>query len=99
MALGAPVHGASATPADDLRTALTGLLLASVPAASALAYDPAASSSGSYLAGRSAAKARDNTTVGRMAAVEIDPRTQGSIEDFSITSISEETNSNSCSCS
>jgi tetratricopeptide (TPR) repeat protein len=43
-----------------LRTALTGLLLASVPAASALAYDPAASSSGSYLAGRSAAKARDN---------------------------------------
>jgi len=38
-----------------------------------------------------AAKARDNTTVGRMAAVEIDPRTQGSIEDFSITSISEET--------
>ena len=43
-----------------LRTALTGLLLASVPAASALAYDPAASSSGNYLAGRSAAKARDN---------------------------------------
>lgn len=38
-----------------------------------------------------AAKARDNTTVGRMAAVEIDPRTQGSIEDFSITSISKET--------
>ena len=38
-----------------------------------------------------AAKARDNTTVGRMAAVEIDPRTQGSIEDFSITSINEET--------
>ena len=38
-----------------------------------------------------AAKARDNTTVGRMAAVEIDPRTQGSVEDFSITSIGEET--------
>jgi len=38
-----------------------------------------------------AAKARDNTTVGRMSAVEIDPRTQGSVEDFSITSISEET--------
>lgn len=44
-----------------LRTALTGLLLASVPASAALAYDPAASSlSGSYLAGRSAAKLRDN---------------------------------------
>ena len=44
-----------------LRTALTGLLLASVPATAALAYDPAASSSsGSYLAGRSAAKLRDN---------------------------------------
>ena len=38
-----------------------------------------------------AATARDNTTVGRMAAVEIDPRTQGSIEDFSITTIGEET--------
>lgn len=38
-----------------------------------------------------AAKARDNTTVGRMSAVEIDPRTQGSVEDFSITSIGEET--------
>ncbi len=37
-----------------------------------------------------AAKARDNTTVGRMAAVQIDPRTQGSVEDFSITSIGEE---------
>ena len=43
-----------------LRTALTGLLLASVPTTAALAYDPAASSSGSYLAGRSAAKLRDN---------------------------------------
>jgi len=37
-----------------------------------------------------AAKARDNTTVGRMAAVVIDPRTQGSVEDFEITSASEE---------
>ncbi len=38
-----------------------------------------------------AAKARDNTTVGRMSAVEIDPRTQGAVDDFSITSIGEET--------
>ena len=38
-----------------------------------------------------AARARDNTTVGRMSAVEIDPRTQGSVDDFSITSIGEET--------
>jgi hypothetical protein len=38
-----------------------------------------------------AAKGRDNTTVGRMSAVEIDPRTQGSIDDFEITSIGEET--------
>ncbi len=37
-----------------------------------------------------AAKARDNTTVGRMSAVEIDPRTQGSIEDFTITTIGDE---------
>jgi hypothetical protein len=37
-----------------------------------------------------AAKARDNTTVGRMSAVEIDPRTQGTVEDFEITSIGEE---------
>jgi tetratricopeptide (TPR) repeat protein len=44
-----------------LRTALTGFLLASIPATAALAYDPAATSvSGSYLAGRSAAKLRDN---------------------------------------
>ncbi len=44
-----------------LRTALTGLLLVSASATAALAYDPALSSaSGSYLAGRSAAKARDN---------------------------------------
>jgi len=37
-----------------------------------------------------AAKARDNATVGRMSAVEIDPRTQGTVEDFDITSVSEE---------
>jgi len=44
-----------------LRTALTGFLLASIPATAALAYDPASSSiSGNYLAGRSAAKLRDN---------------------------------------
>ena len=40
-----------------------------------------------------AAKARDNTTVGRMSAVTIDPRDQGSVEDFSIENISEETRS------
>lgn len=34
-----------------------------------------------------AARSRDNTTVGRMSAVGIDPRTQGSIDDFSITTI------------
>ena len=38
-----------------------------------------------------AAKARDNTTVGRMSAVQIDPRTQGSVEDFSIENVSAET--------
>ena len=38
-----------------------------------------------------AAKGRDNTTVGRMSAVEIDPRTQGSVEGFSIENISAET--------
>ena len=37
-----------------------------------------------------AARGRDNTTVGRMSAVEIDPRTQGSVEDFEIVSISDE---------
>jgi hypothetical protein len=37
-----------------------------------------------------AAKGRDNTTVGRMSAVEIDPRTQGTVEDFSIENISAE---------
>jgi len=38
-----------------------------------------------------AARARDNTTVGRMSAVEIDPRTQGSVESFSIETIGAET--------
>jgi hypothetical protein len=38
-----------------------------------------------------AAKARDNTTVGRMSAVSIDPREQGTVEDFAIEAISEET--------
>jgi hypothetical protein len=37
-----------------------------------------------------AAKGRDNTTVGRMSAVTIDPRQQGSVEDFSIESVSPE---------
>ena len=37
-----------------------------------------------------AARGRDNTTVGRMSAVNIDPRSQGSVEDFEIVSISEE---------
>ena len=37
-----------------------------------------------------AARGRDNTTVGRMSAVELDPRTQGSVEDFEITSVGEE---------
>ena len=38
-----------------------------------------------------AARARDNTTVGRMSAVTIDPREQGTVEDFSIENISAET--------
>ena len=38
-----------------------------------------------------ASRGRDNTTVGRMSAVEIDPRTQGSVEDFSIENVSAET--------
>jgi hypothetical protein len=37
-----------------------------------------------------AARNRDNTTVGRMSAVELDPRTQGSVTDFEIVSISDE---------
>ena len=44
-----------------LRAALTGLFLTPLSAGAALAYDPAGlSPSGSYLAGRSAAKLRDN---------------------------------------
>ena len=38
-----------------------------------------------------ASKGRDNTTVGRMSAVQIDPRTQGTVEDFSIENIGAET--------
>src|SRR5688572_6834304 len=38
-----------------------------------------------------AARGRDNTTVGRMSAVEIDPRTQGAVDDFEITNIGPET--------
>ena len=38
-----------------------------------------------------AARGRDNTTVGRMSAVELDPRTQGSVEDFEITNVGPET--------
>ena len=37
-----------------------------------------------------AARGRDNTTVGRMSAVEIDPRTQGAVQDFDIVSIGDE---------
>jgi hypothetical protein len=37
-----------------------------------------------------AARSRDNTTAARMSAVQIDPRTQGTIEDFEITSIGPE---------
>ena len=37
-----------------------------------------------------ATRARDNTTVGKMSAVEIDARTQGVVEDFSIESIGPE---------
>lgn len=38
-----------------------------------------------------AARNRDNTTVGRMSAVELDPRTRGSVDDFEITNIGGET--------
>jgi hypothetical protein len=38
-----------------------------------------------------ASRGRDNTTVGRMSAVTIDPREQGTVEDFSIESIGPET--------
>src|SRR5436190_19315609 len=37
-----------------------------------------------------AAKARDNTTAGRMSAVTIDPREQGTVEDFSIENVGPE---------
>lgn len=37
-----------------------------------------------------AARGRDNGTTSRMSAVTLDPREQGSVESFSITSISEE---------
>ena len=38
-----------------------------------------------------AAKARDNTTLAMMSAVEFSPREQGTVDDFSITSVSVET--------
>ena len=38
-----------------------------------------------------ASRGRDNTTVGRMSAVTIDPREQGSVEDFSIENVGAET--------
>ena len=38
-----------------------------------------------------AARGRDNTTVGRMSAVQIDPREQGTVEDFTIENIGPET--------
>jgi hypothetical protein len=37
-----------------------------------------------------AARARDNSTTARMSAAELNPREQGSVESFSITSISDE---------
>jgi hypothetical protein len=37
-----------------------------------------------------AAKARDNATLAMMSAVEFDPREQGTVEDFSIVSVSPE---------
>ncbi|HEX6162365.1 MAG TPA: hypothetical protein VFZ31_03295 [Vicinamibacterales bacterium] len=38
-----------------------------------------------------AARGRDNTTAGRMSAVIIDPREQGSVEDFTIENVGPET--------
>lgn len=38
-----------------------------------------------------ASRGRDNATVGKMSAVELDPRTQGTVESFSIESITPET--------
>jgi hypothetical protein len=37
-----------------------------------------------------AARARDNTTLAMMSAVEFDPREQGTVEDFEITSVTPE---------
>ena len=37
-----------------------------------------------------AARSRDNASVAMMSAVTLDPRTQGSVEDFSITSVGPE---------
>ena len=37
-----------------------------------------------------AAKARDNTTLAMMSAVTLDPREQGTVEDFTITSVTPE---------
>src|SRR4026209_720410 len=37
-----------------------------------------------------AAKARDNTTVARMSAATLDPREQGTVEDFSIENVGAE---------
>ena len=37
-----------------------------------------------------AAKARDNTTLAMMSAVALDPRQQGTVEDFSITNVTPE---------
>ena len=38
-----------------------------------------------------AARGRDNSTVGKMSAVELDPRTQGTVESFDIENVSPET--------
>jgi hypothetical protein len=38
-----------------------------------------------------AARARDNTTLAMMSAVALDPREKGTVEDFTITSVSPET--------
>ncbi len=38
-----------------------------------------------------AARARDNATLAMMSAVKFDPREDGTVEDFSITSVSQET--------
>lgn len=38
-----------------------------------------------------AARARDNTTLGRMSAVDFTPREQGTVDSFTITSVGQET--------